>query len=533
MTTPRSPIDILLPSAPVSAVNSWKPGQALRPSIGGAYVGWEEWVRATYPAYCRFSFADHHRDIWEWLWGLRYQRAPAQALVAILARGGAKSTTAELGTVAVARRRTRRYGLYVCSTQDKADKHVATIASMLESKLLSGQDPDLSDRQLSKWGAVRGWRRDRLWTKSGFILDGIGLDVAMRGIKVDETRPDYFVIDDIDERDDSLTTIEKKISALTESILPAGSPEMAVLAVQNLIHEDSLFARLADGRADFLLNRKVIGPIPALYDMEATAKDGGGWTVSGTPSWAGQDVAACNRLVATIGLTAFKRESQHEVESSAGSVFEHIEFERVDADALPDMVQTAVVVDPAVTATDNSDACGIIAGARDSDGNTYAYEAYEERMSPQSAIIKALRLCIKYRASVLVVETDQGGKAWDSVVNEAWRILTETESVPSDYRRPTFMEQRAGKLQENKTERALRMLTDYEKGKIKHVKGPTITTLERGLRRAFIRKPFDIADAMFWLWFTLRQTAPVDRTKMRGTAYTGKWGVARRYSRRA
>lgn len=529
MTNPHTALAAVLPPPLPAAANLWVPGKALRP---GGYRDWEHWLSATFPTYCRHPFAPHHRQIWEWLWELRYQLAPPSSLVAVLARGGAKSTTAELGVVAVGRRRSRKYVLYVSGTQDQADKHVATIASMLGAPALARQDPDLTNRRVDQFGRVRGWRRDRLMTHAGMTVDGIGLDVAMRGIKVDDVRPDLIILDDIDSRDDSLATIEKKISAVTESILPAGSTDVAVLAVQNLIHEDSIFARLADGRADFLLNRRVLGPIPALRDMQAEAQDGGGWKVTGIPTWAGQDVEACNRLVATIGMTAFKRESQHEVESSAGSVFEHVQWQHIPQEQLPDMVHSAVVVDPAVTATDHSDACGIIAGGRDAEGRTYAYEAYEERMSPQTAILRALRLCLKYRANTLVVETDQGGKAWDSVVNEAWRLLTENGEVPKDYRRPTFVEQRAGKLQENKTERGLRMLTDYEKGLIFHVSGTTMGTLERGLRRAFIRKPFDIADAMFWLWFTLRQMAPIDRTRKRETRYVGSFAPARRYERR-
>lgn len=523
----------LLPPPPPAAANRWAVGGAYRvKDASDNILTWQQWLEQTYPTYCRHPFADHHRIIWEWLWGLRYLKAPESSIVAILARGGAKSTTAEMGVTAVARRRSRRYVLYVSGTQDQADKHIGTIASMLGSKELGLQDPDLSDRRVDKFGNVRGWRRDRLMTRAGFTVDGIGLDVAMRGIKVDDVRPDLIICDDIDARDDSLTTIEKKISALTESILPAGSTDMAVLAVQNLIHEDSIFARLADGRADFLLNRKVIGPIPALNNMQAEAKDGGGWTITGEPTWAGQDVAACNRLVATIGLTAFKRESQHEVETSAGSVFENVIWQYRKEDELPDMVHTVVAVDPAVTASDHSDACGIIAGSRDADGNTYFLKAQEERMSPQTAILTALKWCIEFRANTLVVETDQGGKTWDSVVNEAWRILQETGNVPQGYRRPTFTEQRAGKLQENKTERGLRMLTDYEKGRIFHVSGPTMPVLERALRRAFIRKPFDLADASYWCYHVLRQHAPIDRSKRRDTRYTGRLAPAARVRRR-
>jgi len=49
----------------------------------------------------------------------------------------------------------------------------------------------------------------------------------------------------------------------------------------------------------------------------------------------------------------------------------------------------------------------------------------------------------------------------------------------------------------------MQMLEDYERGKIIHVQG-THHILEKALNRAFVKKPFDLADAAFYGWNDLR-----------------------------
>ena len=48
------------------------------------------------------------------------------------------------------------------------------------------------------------------------------MNTMVRGVKIDEDRPDFFVLDDLDSIADGPTQIEHKIETLTTSILPAG-----------------------------------------------------------------------------------------------------------------------------------------------------------------------------------------------------------------------------------------------------------------------------------------------------------------------
>ena len=289
-----------------------------------------ELVGAFKPHFCRpnsdrvVPFALRHLDFWRWVFALRPGRA-AVPFVSIWPRGGGKSTSVELAVAHVARRLTRRYGLYVSETQLQADTHVGNTGRMLEEVGV--------ERSVTKYGHARSWRRNRL-IADGFALDAYGLDAAARGAKIDEMRPDIIILDDVDGAHDSPHVIAKKIHTITHSLLPAGSTSLAVLAVQNLPNRNGVFAQLADGRAEWLVNRVVSGPYAAVNELqvERAAQDDGPtlWRISGgTPTWEGQNLEDCERQINTFGLAAFKAESQHEGQKSGG-LFQRDWFKIVD-----------------------------------------------------------------------------------------------------------------------------------------------------------------------------------------------------------
>lgn len=289
-----------------------------RAEADDAPAAWPEWLRRMFPRHVRFGFADHHGELWDWAWEIEQDSAPVP-FVAVWARGGGKSTGAELVATALGIRNRRRYALYVRETQEQADKSVGNIAALLESATVEGLYPAHADRALSKFGNSKGWRRNRLRTAGGFTVDALGLDAASRGVKVEEQRPDLIILDDIDDKHDSPQSTAKKIATITTSILPAGADNVAVLAIQNLIIPHGFFTRLADGRADYLARRIVSGPHPAIRDLRTEWRDDEdrgvrrAMIVAGTPTWAGQDLAVCQHSIDTMGLAAFLKECQHSV----------------------------------------------------------------------------------------------------------------------------------------------------------------------------------------------------------------------------
>jgi hypothetical protein len=296
----------------------------------------EEWLRTMFPQHVKHPFGRHHATFWRWVQGIELASAP-DPFIGVWSRAGAKSTSAELSAANLGLRGKRRYGLYVRDTQDRADDSVNNVAQLFEAPTVERHYPTHAKPLVGKHGNARGWRRNRIRTAGGFTLDAIGLDVAARGVKLEDQRPDLIIFDDIDGKLDSPATTAKKVATLTTSILPAGADNAAVLGIQNLIIPDGIFARLVEGRVDFLAERTVSGPHPAVRNMaHELREDPRSGTVkamitAGEATWAGQDLEACQRLLDRIGLGAFLLECQHEVSGSVEGLALRFREEHVES----------------------------------------------------------------------------------------------------------------------------------------------------------------------------------------------------------
>lgn len=390
-----------------------------------APADWQPWLLTLFPQYVTAPFADRHTDLWRWVWAIRPGTRP-EPFVAIWPRGGAKSTSAEMATVAIGARGIRPYGWYVRETQDQADSSVTNIADMLESEAVANHYPKLSQREVGKFGNARGWRRNRLRTASNFTVDAIGLDTAARGAKVKEDRPGWMVLDDIDGRHDSLATTEKKLQIITTSLLPAGSSDLAILAIQNLIIPTGIFARLAgvaEESADFLTDRIVSGPHPAVEGLktknEVNEETGRIRAVitEGQPTWAGQDLETCQRDMDSWGLMAFLQEAQHELGDRKGALWNRETLRTTRVAVYPALHRIAVAVDPPAT----TGQCGIIVvGVAWVGGELHGYVledcSTEPGASPAEWGLAAVAAYHRWHADVVVGEINNGGEMVKHVV---------------------------------------------------------------------------------------------------------------------
>lgn len=293
--------------------------------------GYEAWLRKNFPFVASKPLSPRHRRLWEWFERLTPGTKP-RAKVEPWPRGGAKSTTGQLGVVYVGCRLTRRFALIVSETQDQADLLVQSIASLFERIGI--------ERSLSKYGYSKGWSAQRLRTANGFNVMGLGLDGAVRGIKFDELRPDLILLDDFDNQHDTPRAVAKKVKTITASILPAGSIDSAVLFLQNLIHEGSIMTSLVRGNADFLHQRESAIVEPAVRGLETERvemPDGSREyrIVGGEATWEGQDLATAEAQINEWGLPTFLRESQHEVEGADGLFFDVEALRYCDHEDIP------------------------------------------------------------------------------------------------------------------------------------------------------------------------------------------------------
>lgn len=329
---------------------------------------WRAWNDVLFPG--QALYAEHHVEFWEHVWSIE-DAVGCDPFVAAWSRGGGKSTSVERAVAALGLRGRRRYCWYVRETQERADDSIKNVQELLEDPLVERYYPAHAERRVTKYGHSKGWNSTRLMTAGGFTVEGIGLDTAARGLKIGDQRPDLIILDDLDGKHDSKKATTKKIDTLTTSVLPAGTGITSVLAVQNLIIPNGIFSQLTDGRADFLVTRRVSGPIPAVESLEVDVRDDPklgrrrAFIVGGRPTWEGQNIAACQQLMDLIGYRSFLKECQHEVKKREGALWSDDLIDHIDA--APPLRRVVVSVDP----SGGSAEIGIIVAGVGHDGRGY------------------------------------------------------------------------------------------------------------------------------------------------------------------
>jgi hypothetical protein len=345
-------------------------------------------------------------------------------------------------------------------------------------------------------------------------------------------------LDDIDEKHDSPAITSKKIETITKSILPAGSVDMTVFAIQNKILDDGVFARLADGTADFLADRQMVGPIPAVEDLQYIVVNNIPRITGGLATWSGQSIEVCEQQMRTWGVRAFLAEAQHLTSMPEGGTFDGLVYTHMREDELPEIKEKVCWIDPAVSSTTRSDCQAIqIDGIERIDDprrrpRIFRFYSWEGIDSPSNALKRALREGCARGVSKIGVETNQGGDLWeDEYLTIAGDMLDNREI---DYI-PKFDSAKAGGHTGSKEDRAGRMLTDYTRGYVVHVEG-THEALELALGRFPLINPDDLVDAAYWAWNDLRSRdkyrgkprfVRVPRNKIFGNRATGQAGTSR------
>jgi hypothetical protein len=291
--------------------------------IEGDYT---KWLQRYYPRAVSKPMAPYHHELWQWLWPIELDKPhpESDAFFGIWSRRCGKTTSGLLSIAALGARKRRHYGWLLSRTQEQANQKLLTIRqaiSRMDNNYL--RDYPHMAKARTEDGRTLGFNITRLICGDGgdtdFIIEAIGLDTAARGANIFFQRPDFIMPDDIDKLHDSIHVVEKNIETLTKSILLAGTNDKVVLGLQNLIHRDSIFAQIEDGRAKFLMNRKVSGPYPALegefkYEERLTDKGRRFVILSGTPTWPeGFGLEDCEKELNDVGPDAFEAECQHNV----------------------------------------------------------------------------------------------------------------------------------------------------------------------------------------------------------------------------
>ncbi len=295
------------------------------------------WTGTLFPSYIQHPatrvpvpMGEHHLELWDFVRQIERGHLPVirdrqrDSFIAVWPRGGAKTTTAQLACSYLAGRGTRRYGIYVSDTLEQASQKVEGIGTMLTSSRFRMAYPEVAARRINEYGKG-AWRRSRIQTQE-FTLDAFGMDSAIRGVKIDEDRPDLIVLDDLDKEHDSAYLTEVKMDKLRRSILPAGQQGNTItIGLQNLILLGGIFDQLV-GATDVLANRLVRGPHPAVKALRTEAyvdSEGRDRTriTGGSPTWSGFSLGDAQDEIDRIGIRSFMLEMQHDLRAQSDLIY--------------------------------------------------------------------------------------------------------------------------------------------------------------------------------------------------------------------
>ncbi len=285
--------------------------------------GYEAWLQTLGARTFTGAFSFFHHQFWGWYWNVRQKLLRGESLtpdelaaLVIWFRSGGKSSHVEWCCIAEGALVGDGYVGYVSDTEDQARTHLQSIRDRLASPEIAEYYPGLANPRVDKHGQQVGWRQDYLATASGWGIVPIGLEEGVRGGRQNDLRFTMFVLDDIDTDTDSAAAVEKKLSIIARSIIPAGTADTLIIFPQNLIHENSVLNQIYSRRSDVLSERRVFGPVPAFNDLELDLDESEGarkWRIrSAVPTWSEIDMAAARKFLAKSGRRAFLAEYQHD-----------------------------------------------------------------------------------------------------------------------------------------------------------------------------------------------------------------------------
>jgi hypothetical protein len=289
-------------------------------------LGSKGWLYTLFPQLFKMRLAAHHERFWRWFWAALHAKLhnlPLPDLInayfTVWSRGHAKSTHARITPIAEAGIVGFGYCLYTSGTQDLANGHVTEIEGLLGTEEVGYYYPELTRPEKSSISnQAKSWRQDLLRLEVGYIIQGIGLNVGIRGANKKGLRPSLIVPDDIDDKKDSPAVADNKADTFLNSVLPTKAARTLIPVAQNLIHEHGVINSIITGRRRALVQAIIDGPIKAVEGLvteERTTADCRirDVIVAGEPTWPGYDIERCQEDIDTYGLKAFLRECQHEL----------------------------------------------------------------------------------------------------------------------------------------------------------------------------------------------------------------------------
>ena len=328
---------------------------------------WQNWLETFFPNMVN-GYGEHHINFWEYFETLKPKKRIDDRVI-IWSRLLGKSSTVEMAVARAIAERRRMYIWYVCGVQAQAEKHVQTIADLLETKKIANYYPQII-RLVGKYGQSKSYNKKLKRFANGVALEAVWIMGTNRGAKILNQRPDLIVIDDIEDRDDTPKTTLTKENRLTGDILSAGSSDSVVWLAQNQITEHSIASSFVRGDNTFL-HSAIIDKVSALNNFKVhdttppqpyevieigKAKK----YITGDPTSPHLSLKDCADVISKVGLIMFRIEYQHETDILMGDMFDKAQFNIVKYLPYHSNISYVRYWDKGATKDGGSFTCGVL-----------------------------------------------------------------------------------------------------------------------------------------------------------------------------
>jgi len=189
-----------------------------------------------FPHYAPVPCADYHKEM-----GKILIKEEVVTLFNMIYRGGAKSTHTNIGVPLFLKESGQiKFMLLIGATDDNA----RILLSDLQAEFEANQ------RIINDFGkqlAYGDWSEGHFRTKDGVLFMAVGLNRRIRGLRNRQYRPDYLVVDDVDDREvaENQTRVRKYGErVLRDAMAAMGKSPRRVAINNNLIHRKGIMAWL-------------------------------------------------------------------------------------------------------------------------------------------------------------------------------------------------------------------------------------------------------------------------------------------------
>lgn len=251
----------------------------------------------------------------------------------------------------------------VGKSEDSADRLLADLQSELEFN-------DLYIHDFGQQMKAGSWAEGEFTTVDGCYFTAVGRGQSPRGIKKNGRRPDYIVIDDID--DDELVLNEKRVSKATEWVLSA------------------LFGTMEAGRGRFILVGNRIAKTSILSNI--AARPGVYHTVvnildkKGRPSWSeNYTIDEINAMRGFTGERNFQKEYMNNP-MTEGAVFRAKDIRYGKMLPLKEYIQLICYTDPSFKNSATADYKATVLVGKTPDGHFHVLKVFAAQTSVSEMI---------------------------------------------------------------------------------------------------------------------------------------------------